>query len=62
VLHSAFEERSVESKDLTEPSEGNLFPTNEQSHKLLVDVRTGDSLEHDVAVAVSDRDSARRRV
>jgi hypothetical protein len=53
MLDSAFEERRVESEDFTEPSKGNLFPANEKSHELLVDVRTGGSLEHNVAVSWS---------
>jgi hypothetical protein len=43
----------VEREDFTEPSKGNLFPANEKSHELLVDVRTGGSLEHNVAVSWS---------
>jgi hypothetical protein len=50
VLDSAFEERRVESEDFTEPSKGNLFAANEKSHELLLDVRTGGSLEHNVAM------------
>ena len=61
VLHSAFEEGRVEGEDFTEPSEWNLFPANEKSHEFLVDVRTGGSPEHDVAVEVSDGDSVIRR-
>jgi hypothetical protein len=40
----------VEREDFSEPSEVDLLPANEESHELLVDVRAGGSLEHDVTV------------
>jgi hypothetical protein len=51
VLNSTYEKCRVEREDFTEPSEVDLFRANDESHEFLVDVRAGNSLEHDVTVS-----------